>query len=105
MSMESTAVLEIGTTRVRVLVGELRDDGIVTVTAIGEKDSVGIRKGEIINREQAIASVRAAIKAAEENLRRSIHAVHLVTSGGQAESRLSPRCVSVRRWHRRMALA
>lgn len=87
MAIESTVVLEIGTTTVRVVAGELRDDGIVTVTGIGEAESRGIRKGEIINRDQAIASVRAAIKTAEENRRKSIHAVHLVTSGGQAGSK------------------
>ena len=89
MSNESTAVLEIGTSTVRVVVGELRDDGIVTVTGIGEAESRGIRKGEITNRDDAIASVRAAIKAAEENCRKSIHSVHLVTSGGQAASKTS----------------
>jgi len=87
MSIDATAVLEIGTSTARVVVGELRDDGIVTVTGIGEAESHGIRKGEIINRDQAIASVRAAIKAAEESLRKSIHSVHLVTSGGQAENK------------------
>jgi cell division protein FtsA len=89
MAIESTAVLEIGTSTARVVVGELRDDGIVTVTGIGEAKSNGIRKGEIINRDQAVASVRAAIKAAEESRQKSIHAVHLVTSGGQAESKAS----------------
>lgn len=89
MSIESTAVLEIGTSTIRVVVGELRGDGIVTVTGIGETESRGIRKGEIINRDHAIASVRSAIKAAEESLRKSIHSVHLVTSGGQAESKSS----------------
>jgi cell division protein FtsA len=89
VKQESTAILEIGTSTVRVVVGELRDDNIVTVTAVGEAASEGIRKGEIINRDQAIASVRAAIKSAEENRRRSIHSVHLVTSGGQAVSKTS----------------
>lgn len=89
MAIESTAVLEIGTSTVRVVVGELRDDGFVTVTALGEAESQGIRKGEIINRDQAVAAVRAAIKAAEESRRKSIHAVHLVTSGGRAESKTS----------------
>jgi cell division protein FtsA len=87
MNIESTAVLEIGTSTVRVVVGELRDDGVVTVTGIGETESRGIRKGEIINRDQAIASVRAAIKSAEEIRHKSIHSVHLVTSGGQVESK------------------
>ncbi len=89
MSIESTVVMEIGTSTVRVLVGELRGDGIVSVTAIGEAESRGIRKGEIINRDHAIASVRAALKAAEENRRKSIHSVLLITSGGQAESKTS----------------
>ncbi len=89
MSIETITVLEIGTSTVRVVAGELRDDDIVTVTGIGEAESKGIRKGEIINREQTIASVRKAIKAAEEDLRKGIHSVHLVTSGGQAESKTS----------------
>ena len=89
MSIESTAVMEIGTSTVRVLVGELRGDGIVSVTGIGEAESRGIRKGEIINRDHVIASVRAAVKAAEENHRKSIHSVHLATSGGQAGSKAS----------------
>ena len=83
------AVLEIGTTTVRVLVGEMRDDGEVSVIAIGETESRGIRKGEIVNRDDAIKSVRKAIKAAEENGRKSIHSVMLITSGGQAESKKS----------------
>lgn len=89
MKIESTAVLEIGTNTIRVVAGELRGDGIVTVTGIGETESRGIRKGEIVNRNHAVASVRSAIKAAEESLRKSIHSVHLVTSGGQAESKSS----------------
>ncbi len=89
MSIEATAVLEIGTSTVRVLVGELRDDGVVSVIGIGETPSRGIRKGEIINRDDAISSVRKAIKAAEENRRKSIHSVLLVTSGGQSEAKKS----------------
>ncbi len=89
MAIESTAVLEIGTSTVRVVVGELRDDGVVSVTGLGEAESRGIRKGEIINRDHAIASVRAALKAAEENHRKAIHSVLLITSGGEAESKTS----------------
>jgi len=89
MAIETTAVLEIGTSTVRVLVGELRSDGSVSVVGLGEAESRGIRKGEIINRDHAISCVRAALKAAEGNLRKSIHSVHLVTSGGEAVSKTS----------------
>ncbi len=89
MAIEAISVLEIGTSTVRVLVGELREDGTVSVIGIGEAESRGIRKGEIINRDHAISSVRSALKAAEENRRKSIHSVLLVTAGGQAESKAS----------------
>jgi len=89
MAIETTAVLEIGTSTIRVVVGEVRSDGSVSVTGIGEAESRGIRKGEIINRDHAIACVRAALKAAEDDLRKGIHSVHLVTSGGGASSKTS----------------
>ncbi|MDF7807388.1 cell division protein FtsA [Pontiellaceae bacterium B12219] len=89
MALDVTAVLEIGTTTVRVMVGEIRDDNVVSVIGIGETDSRGIRKGEIFNRDDAIKCVRKALKSAEENRRKSIHSVLLVTSGGQAEARKS----------------
>lgn len=84
MAIETTAVLEIGTDTVRVVVGEALSDGSVSVVGLGEAESRGIRKGEIINRDHAIASVRAALKSAEENLRKSIHSVYLVTAAGGA---------------------
>ncbi len=89
MALQATAVLEIGTSTVRVMVGEIRNDGVVSVVGIGEADSRGIRKGEIINRDDAITCVRKAIKTAEKDWRKSIHSVILITSGGQAESKKS----------------
>ncbi len=89
MALDATAVLEIGSSTVRVVVGEVRDDDEVTIIGIGETESRGIRKGEIFNRDDAIKCVRQAIKAAEENRRKSIHSVILITSGGQAQSKQS----------------
>lgn len=89
MGIETTIVLDIGTTTVRAVAGELREDGFVSIVAIGEVESRGIRKGEIINRDDAVADVRAALKALEEKLHRNIHSVYLITSGGQAQSRTS----------------
>ncbi|MBN2162491.1 MAG: cell division protein FtsA [Pontiellaceae bacterium] len=89
MALDATAVLEIGTHAIRVMVGEVRDDGVVSVIGVGEAESRGIRKGEITNRDDAIACARKAIKSAEENWRKSIHSVVLITSGGEAESKKS----------------
>ena len=89
MALDATAVLEIGTHVIRVMVGEVRDDGVVNVIGVGEAESRGIRKGEIINRDDAIKAVRKALKAAEANWRKTIHSAILVTSGGETASRKS----------------
>ena len=88
MPGEITAVLEIGTTRVRCLVGEVLRDESLTVLAT-EVDSQGIRKGEILNRGEALTAVREALKAAEANYRKQIHSVVLVLSGGDTVMRFS----------------
>jgi cell division protein FtsA len=85
MSAELISILDIGTTAVRTLVGELREDGCVSIVGMGEAASSGIRKGEIVDRDEAIAAVRASLKKAEESCRKDIHSVYLTTSGGQSE--------------------
>jgi len=46
--------LEIGTTKTVALVGEMREDGNMMITGIGEHQSTGVRKGEIIDLENAL---------------------------------------------------
>ena len=41
--------LDIGTTKICILVAELRDDGTIDITGVGQSDSKGLRKGVIIN--------------------------------------------------------
>ena len=52
--MESSVILEIGTSQIRLLAGEIRDDGALDIAGICEVKSKGIRKGEIQNRDLAI---------------------------------------------------
>jgi len=73
--------LEIGTTRVRALVGEACEDGSVLVTGVGEGSSRGVRKGEIIDFDNALACVREALNMAEEQSDVSIRSVYLLVSG------------------------
>ena len=77
--------LEIGTTKVRVLVGETREDGQLMITGLGEIPSRGVRKSEIVDIDIALASVRSALELAEESGPVSIHQVHLLLSGGHLE--------------------
>ena len=43
MSMEPIVAVEIGTNRVRVFVGEAREDGALMITAVGDAASSGMR--------------------------------------------------------------
>lgn len=89
MSAPLITALEIGTATVKVLMGEVREDGGLMVIGIGECESRGVHKGEIVDFELALAAVRRALEEAEVNARRPIgEAVYLAASGGRAESRL-----------------
>lgn len=89
MAIETKAVLEIGTATVQVMVGEMLADGSVSVVGHGETPSKGIRKGEIFDRDAVVEDVRTALKEAESGLRGGIHAIHLLTSGGETASHAS----------------
>ena len=84
MAFESDPLvaLEIGTSKVRALVAQARDDDHLMVVGLGECPSRGVRKSEIIDLENAMACVRIALESAEENSNVSIRDVHLLVSGG-----------------------
>lgn len=89
MAAPFITALEIGTTTIKVLMAEIREDGGLMVAGLGECDSRGVRKGEIVDFELALGAVRRAMESAEATAHKSIgESVYLVASGGRAESRL-----------------
>ena len=95
MALPPVVAVEIGTSKTVVLVGEMRDDGHVMITGMGEQTSVGIRKGEIIDFENAVAGVRLALEKAEEHSSVSIRQVYLAASGGHIQSLVNRGAVPV----------
>jgi len=86
MSVEPIVALEIGTSRVRVFVGEAREDGGLVITAVGDSASSGMRKGEMFHLESVCACVETALRQAETAANLSINEVYLVMSGSEIES-------------------
>lgn len=86
MAVPPLVAVEIGTSKVVVLVGEIRDDGHIVVTGMGEHPSAGVRKGEITDFDHALTCVRAALSGAEESGQVTIHQVCLALSGGHIET-------------------
>jgi cell division protein FtsA len=85
MALPPVVSLEIGTTRVRALIGEQLENGQIMVTGMGECASRGVRKGEIIHFENALSCVRNALDMAEEQSRVEINEVHLLVTGGHIQ--------------------
>ena len=57
--------LDIGSTKTCALVGEMDDAGGVKFAALGAAESKGWRKGQIVNLDLAVSSIRRAIEEAE----------------------------------------
>lgn len=57
--------LDIGSTKTCALIGEQDDDGSVKFAALGAAESKGWRKGQIVNLDLAVSSIRRAVEEAE----------------------------------------
>jgi cell division protein FtsA len=66
MSSEFVVSLDIGTTKVTVLIGELREDGDFRVAGKGISRCRGMKKGAVVDMEGAVNSVWEAKREAEE---------------------------------------
>ncbi len=57
--------LDIGSTKTCALIGEQTEDGGVKFAALGAAESKGWRKGQIVNLDLAVSSIRRAVEEAE----------------------------------------
>ena len=58
--------LEIGTTKICVIVAEGRGDGTINILGVGETPSRGVRKGEIVDFATVSECVHEALLDAED---------------------------------------
>jgi cell division protein FtsA len=73
--------LDVGTSKVAAIVGEMMDDGTLEIIGLGAADSKGIRRGAVVNLEAAVESIKRAIEEAELMAGIEIDSVHLTVSG------------------------
>lgn len=57
--------LDIGTTKVAAIVGEITSEGNLEVIGIGSSPSRGLKKGVVVNLESTVTSIQRAIEEAE----------------------------------------
>lgn len=80
------AGVEIGTSKVCVVVGEGRPDGTIKVIGVGQAPSRGVRKGEIVDFEAALTCAHGALADAEQKSDVLIRSVYVATTGSHLQS-------------------
>ncbi|MBA4366736.1 MAG: cell division protein FtsA, partial [Desulfobacterium sp.] len=73
--------LDIGTTKICAVVGEVSGDGI-NIIGIGTHPSVGLRKGVVVNIEATVESIQKAVEEAELMAGCEISSVYAGIAGG-----------------------
>jgi cell division protein FtsA len=77
--------LDIGTTKVCVVIGHYNESGQLEITGVGTTPSRGLRRGVVINIETTVRSITNAVEAAEMMSGREVHAVYTGIAGGHIE--------------------
>ncbi|MDQ2866924.1 MAG: cell division protein FtsA [Verrucomicrobiota bacterium] len=85
--------LEIGTSKICVVVGESRDDGTIKILGVGQAPSRGVRKGEIVDFETAMKCVHEAVVEAEQKSDVMIRSVYVGVAGAHIQSFNNRGCV------------
>jgi cell division protein FtsA len=77
--------LDVGTSKITAIVGEMMEDGGLDVIGIGTAESRGIKRGLVVNLEAAVESIRRATEEAELTAGIEIDSVHLALSGAHVK--------------------
>ncbi|MFZ4765058.1 MAG: cell division protein FtsA [Roseimicrobium sp.] len=80
------AGLEIGSSKICVVVGEVKKDGAIRILGVGQAPSCGIRKGEVVDAALAQTCLNDALLRAEDRSDVMIRNVFLGVTGAHIES-------------------
>jgi len=89
------AGLDIGTTKTSVLVCEATENGI-DIVGMGTTPSDGLRKGVVVNIENTVDSIKAAVEEAEHMSGCAIRSVYVGVSGGHIRGQNSLGIVGIK---------
>src|SRR5471030_1719673 len=78
--------LDIGTSKVCAIVGEIRSDGALEIIGVGSHPSRGLKKGVVVNIESTVQSIQRAVEEAELMAGCEIHSVYAGIAGSHVRS-------------------
>src|SRR5210317_928184 len=88
--------LDIGTSKVVAVVGEIDADGGLEVIGIGSNPSKGMKKGVVVNIESTVQSIQRAVEEAELMAGCQIHSVYVGIAGSHIRSLNSHGIVAIK---------
>lgn len=77
--------LDIGTTKVCVIIGQIGEQGSVEITGVGITPSRGLRRGVVINIDATVKAIASAMEEAEMMSGREVQNVYAGIAGGHIE--------------------
>jgi cell division protein FtsA len=92
---ETFVGIDVGTTKVVALIGEVGRDGALTIIGKGIVPASGLRKGIVVNIDQTVHSISAAIEKAERHAGYKIERAFVGVGGQHVEGLNSPGQVAV----------
>jgi cell division protein FtsA len=86
--MESNIVvgLDIGTTKIAAIVGRRTEHGKIEILGMGKAESLGVARGVVLNIDETVKSIRAAVAEAESKSGANIHVVNVGIAGQHIKS-------------------
>lgn len=88
--------LDVGTSKVVALVGEVSSEGYVEVIGIGSHPSIGLKRGVVVNIEATVQSIQRAVEEAELMAGCEIHSAYAGIAGSHVRSLNSHGMVAIR---------
>jgi len=88
--------LDIGTSKVVAIVGEIGLDGSIEIVGIGSNPSKGMKKGVVVNIESTVQSIQRAVEEAELMAGCQIHSVYVGIAGSHIRSLNSHGIVAIK---------
>lgn len=88
--------LDIGTSKVVAIVGEVTPEGGIEIIGIGSHPSRGMKKGVVVNIESTVHSIQRAVEEAELMAGCQIHSVYAGIAGSHIRSLNSHGIVAIR---------
>jgi cell division protein FtsA len=86
LTSELVVGVDIGTTKIAAIVGRRNEFGKVEILGVGKSESLGVNRGVVVNIEQTVASIRAAVSIAADKADVDIEEVVVGIAGQHIKS-------------------